>query len=143
MNVGTLAVSRYHQLKGMFALDDKAVVPDHDFPFRQFKLCPSGYAFLELTKKQRSKATATAPSKEEDVIREEEEASAAEGGEEKGGEEKEKADDFVGYILDTLNRLHILAPHTGVLNVVTRAVRYHPSTPMTHANDLYKLLNDD
>jgi hypothetical protein len=48
-----------------------------------------------------------------------------------------------GRILDTLKRLHVLTPHTGFLKVVSRAVRYHPSTPMTHANDLHDLLKDD
>ena len=43
LNVGTLAVSRYHQLGKFFPVDDSPNYPDHDFPYRNAKLIPSGY----------------------------------------------------------------------------------------------------
>ena len=47
LNVGTLAVSRYHQLSRFFPLDDAPDYPDHDFPYRNAKIIPSGYMLLQ------------------------------------------------------------------------------------------------
>ena len=47
INIGTLAVSRYHQIRRIFSLSDKPQYADHDFPFAKAKIVPSGYMLLE------------------------------------------------------------------------------------------------
>ena len=46
VNVGTLAVSRYHQLSHFFPVSDRPCYPDHDFPSRNSKIIPCGYMLL-------------------------------------------------------------------------------------------------
>ena len=46
VNVGTLAVSSYHQLKKFFPKDDQPNYLDHDFPIPGDKFIPSGYLIL-------------------------------------------------------------------------------------------------
>lgn len=46
IKVGTLAVSRYHQITKFFPNDDQPNYPDHDFPNSGCKLIPSGYKIL-------------------------------------------------------------------------------------------------
>ena len=46
VKVGTLAVSRYHQLERYFPTDDVPNYPDHDFPVPGYHLIPSGYMRL-------------------------------------------------------------------------------------------------
>lgn len=36
----------------------------------------------------------------------------------------------------------MVTPHSGPLQVINRARRFHPSTCQTHANELYELLSD-
>ena len=43
VNVGTLAVSRYHQIGKFFSISDTPSYGDHDFPYRKSKIIPSGY----------------------------------------------------------------------------------------------------
>ena len=40
INVGTLAVARYHQLGQFFPVNDVPRYADHDFPFRNSKIIP-------------------------------------------------------------------------------------------------------
>ena len=47
VNVGTLAVSRYHQLKHFFPVDDAPNYNDNNFPWANAKIVPSGYLLLE------------------------------------------------------------------------------------------------
>ena len=47
VNVGVLAVYRYHQIGRFFPQDDAPSYPDHDFSFRNSKLIPSGYMVLQ------------------------------------------------------------------------------------------------
>ena len=46
IKVGTLAVSRYHQIKKIFMKDDNPRTPDHDFPLK-YKLIPNGIMVLQ------------------------------------------------------------------------------------------------
>ena len=46
VNVGTLAVSRYHQLSRFFMENDSPNYLDHDFPIPGYKITPSGYLIL-------------------------------------------------------------------------------------------------
>lgn len=46
--IGTLAVSKYHQLRTIFPAEDKPNFPDHDFPIGHgYKITPVGYMLLE------------------------------------------------------------------------------------------------
>ncbi|KAJ8020324.1 hypothetical protein HOLleu_39890 [Holothuria leucospilota] len=48
VNIGGLAVSRYHQIRRIFPNDDQPNVPDHDFPIgKGYKITPSGYMILK------------------------------------------------------------------------------------------------
>ena len=47
LNVGTLAVSRYHQLSRFFPVGDATNYPNHHFPYRNSKIIPSGYMLLQ------------------------------------------------------------------------------------------------
>ncbi|KAJ8019969.1 hypothetical protein HOLleu_41765 [Holothuria leucospilota] len=48
VNIGGLAVSRYHQIRRIFPNDDRPNVPDHDFPIgKGYKITPSGYMILK------------------------------------------------------------------------------------------------
>ena len=47
IKVGSLAVSRYHQIYRYFHQDDQPNYPDHDFPLPRYLLIPSGYMLLE------------------------------------------------------------------------------------------------
>ena len=46
LKVGTLAVSRYHQVTKFFPTDDQPNYADHDFPIPGYKLITSGYMIL-------------------------------------------------------------------------------------------------
>ncbi|KAJ8037960.1 hypothetical protein HOLleu_18914 [Holothuria leucospilota] len=46
--IGTLAVSRYRQLRTIFPAGDQPNFPDHDFPIGHgYKITPEGYMLLE------------------------------------------------------------------------------------------------
>lgn len=47
LKVGAPAVSRYHQIKRLFASSDMPNLNDHDFPVPNYLLSVSGYMFLE------------------------------------------------------------------------------------------------
>ena len=52
INVGTLAVSRDHQISKFFLLKDFPNYPDRDFPIPGNETTPSGYLFLQTEKKE-------------------------------------------------------------------------------------------
>lgn len=46
--IGTLAVSRYRQIRKVFPVNDKPDYPNHDFPIGHgYKITPVGYMVLE------------------------------------------------------------------------------------------------
>ena len=47
IKVGPPAVSRYHQVCGMFMKDDNMNLPDYDFPIPGYLLNTSGYMWLQ------------------------------------------------------------------------------------------------
>ena len=65
VNVGVLAVSRYHQLQHFFPDNDLPVYPDHDFPPMNSKITLSGYLVLEPrnSQKLRHRARSLSPPK--------------------------------------------------------------------------------
>ncbi|VDI30459.1 Hypothetical predicted protein [Mytilus galloprovincialis] len=46
IHIGTLAVSRYHQLRRFYPSGDRPDFPDHDFPFPGYLITPCGYMLL-------------------------------------------------------------------------------------------------
>lgn len=48
VNVGTLAISRYHHIGAFFPTTDMPDYHDHDFPLEKFKIIPSGEYFVYL-----------------------------------------------------------------------------------------------
>ena len=55
IQIGSMAVSRYHQIRRFFVVGDEPNYPDHDFPVKNNKIIPSGY--LCLTSKSRGRST--------------------------------------------------------------------------------------
>ena len=53
VNVGTLAVSRYHQISRFFMTNDSPDYFDHDFPIPGYKITPSGYLVLRSRSRSR------------------------------------------------------------------------------------------
>ncbi|XP_064619462.1 uncharacterized protein LOC135482911, partial [Lineus longissimus] len=100
VNVGTLAVSRYIQIRKIFPTSDRPNYHDHDFPEPNSKLNPSGYLML-------SSKDSSIPSS----------------------------------VKDENGRDHLFCPVTGNLHLYLRAVRFHPSTAINHANDLYTIMS--
>ena len=54
INVGTLAVSRYFQIRKYFPSDDTPNYTDHDFPLPDAKIVPSGYLLCTPNAAKRS-----------------------------------------------------------------------------------------
>ena len=46
IRIGSMAVSRYHQIRRFFVVGDEPNYPDHDFPVKNNKIIPSGYLCL-------------------------------------------------------------------------------------------------
>lgn len=46
INVGTPAVSHYHQISSFFMVGSSPNLPDHDFPYANSKIVPSGYLVM-------------------------------------------------------------------------------------------------
>ena len=131
VNVGVLAVSRYHQIGRFFPEDDAPRYPDHDFPFRNSKLIPSGYMILEdqgsaspSTSRIRSRSMSRQPVARHGTRSASWSPSAT---------SSQSNKDFK---LDKHGRLHYVVPHTGPLHVVARASRFHSATSTAHASDL-------
>ncbi len=53
VNVGTLAVSRYHQISCFFVTNDNPEYLDHDFPIPGYKITPYGYLVLRSRSRSR------------------------------------------------------------------------------------------
>eukprot|EP00117_Sycon_ciliatum_P043397 scpid28652/ scgid31427/ len=54
VNVGTPCVSRYHQLQSFFMVGSSPNLPDHDFPYANSKIIPSGYLVMQTKASQYS-----------------------------------------------------------------------------------------
>lgn len=137
LHVGTLAVSRYHQLSHFFPLSDRPCYPDHDFPSRNSKIIPCGYMLLlpkskqhhqhrprsrSLTRPQRSQRTSARSHSE-------------------SPERKPKKEEG-SFKVDKLQRLHWTVPSTGPLHVFNRSTKFFKATSTEHASDLYRLFNE-
>jgi hypothetical protein len=49
VHIGTLAVSRYHQVKKLYPCNDRPNYKDHDFPLPGYLITPCGYLQLQHT----------------------------------------------------------------------------------------------
>ena len=138
VHVGTLAVSRYHQLQHFFPMDDKPQYNDHDFPFADSKIIPSGYMALRhhernsVKRRSRSLPPMSVPRRKVGVRR----RSAGLTRCEQRGSDAPKAE------VDKLNRDHWSVPVSGPLHVFNRATKFFKATSFEHAVDLSHLLKD-
>lgn len=141
LHVGTLAVSRYHQVRHFFPTEDRPVYGDHDFPFRNSKIIPSGYMVLEkkegrgrkVGRQRRLRSRSTSVSKQRHL--------------EPGQKRRSRSYSPLrqratgdAFRLDKLHRLHREVPHTGTVYVLNRATKFHQASSVAHASDLASLL---
>ena len=138
IKVGTLAVSRYHQIRRFFLNSDAPKYPDHDFPVPGYHLTPSGYMFLSTDGHEnvensyqatgvatRSVALQHYEDFQKDIV-------------DVGLNENENEN---VYTLDKRGKKHLKMPRSGPAHVVSRASVFYTSTVETHMNDLYPLFN--
>lgn len=135
INVGTPAVSRYFQIRSFYKSDDDPILPDHDFPYAESKLIPSGYLIMKSKQKESGRCRSLSPVKNL-----------------KSSNKRSRSLSLVNNIDNTLNqsenmytedrsgRFHIQVPRTGNLHIYTRAQKFHSSSVQSHANDLYDIL---
>lgn len=124
VNVGTLAVSRYHQISRFFPTSDMPNYPDLDFPYRPAKIVPSGY--MVLTSQRTGDASA-----EEKVprVRVRSRSSSPyrrlQRPRTRSYSPQRRSDPLQGkFNVDRFGRLHYSYPHTGPLRVVNRASKF-------------------
>lgn len=147
LNVGTLAVSRYHQIEKFFMKDDSPDYLDHDFPEGNAKLNPSGYMILQHPHDPGRKG------RPRERVRAHRSSSQPPSGFDDSGSKTyrsqscppspfhaSESDDYMYFVKDKHGRLHYQMPRSGPHHMFVRAVRYHRSTSENHANDLHKVL---
>ena len=151
INAGSLAVSRYHQLKRLFPVSDGPRYLDHDFPVRNAKITPSGYLVLEAkggqkrrqsrpaAKQHHLRSASCSPVRLNHASMPQRSTSLPP----QTISDKEEEDVAVQMKHDKLKRLHFKCPHTGNLFVENRAARFHEATAVTHANDLSEIINTE
>ena len=136
VNVGTLAVSRYHQINRFFPVNDAPQYPDHDFPYRNSKIIPSGYMIITAKDQHQSnhhrRARSTPPRRCQ--------RDAAIIARRSRSHSPQRTDNH--YRKDKLQRVHTEYPKTGPVHVFCRASKFHSSTSVTHTSDLATLLEE-
>ena len=138
VHVGTLAVSRYHQLQHFFPVDDKPQYQDHDFPFADSKIIPSGYMVLQHHKRgnprKRSQSLPPTP------------ASSARNHPTRRCHSLSPQERRTGTIqnadIDKLNQDHWSVPVSGPQHVFNRASKFFKATSLQHATDIACLLKE-
>lgn len=144
VNVGVLAVSRYHQIRRFFMTTDSPCYPDHDFPAPNSKISPAGYLVLLPTPDEDG---ANSLGKLHSVSRRCRSASPMRNKVEQGTRSRSlsppKRKPIIGdFVKDKLGRLHYKYHRTGKLHVFTRVCRYWKIDSETHLNDMTVLLNE-
>ena len=120
INVGTLAVSRYHQISAFFPAEDKPDYADHDFPYRNSKITPSGYIRLERKEsivKNTLRARSKSPQKEENGGKERKRSNSAS----RLRQESLLDESLEKFKRDKHGRLHLSYPRTGTLQSICNA----------------------
>ena len=138
LNVGILAVSRYHQLSRFFPIQDAPNYFDHDFPYRNSKIIPCGYMMLHNGSQKapggtpmcaRSESPTRCYSKQRDRRRSHSVPA------------KQRGKCSVGqFTRDRLGRLHYKVPLTGPLYMFNQASKFHSATVTCHISDISTLL---
>jgi hypothetical protein len=132
VNVGTLAVSRYHQISAIYPTDDAPDYPDHDFPYPNSKIIPSGY--MRLEKPLRSRSQSPENTTFTTITKKRSKSLSPTRHNDKSVQEFKR---------DKHGRLHIIYPRTGTLHVYNYPGKFHSTTSMTHSRDLKKILQSD
>ena len=133
INVGSLAVSRYFQLRRFFPTADSPNHLDRDFPYAGSKISPSGYLVLS-TKPSASHRRCRSLSPQRSTERNVNHRRCRSVSPEPKGN-----GNFI--VRDKLGRSHVRYGRTGPLYIINRAIKFHSSSAMGHANDLYQLLS--
>ena len=121
----------------IFPVDDSPNYPDHDFPYRNAKLIPSGYMLLQqsarfLTNRIHSRSLSP--------VRQHEGTCRSRRSRSVSPRKHESADHDGIFYRDKLGRLDYHVPNTGPLYMVNRASRFHGSNSSAHVSDLASLL---
>ena len=135
INVGTLAVSRYHQISKFLQLKDFLNNPDHDFLIPGYKITPSGYHFLQTEKRSTKKCGKTIQSrsltrsnKVEKQIRSKSLLATLH-----GVQDDNSRQILNSCITDKAGQIHLKCGKTGPVYVFHRAQLFHSSTLESHA----------
>ncbi|XP_033112635.1 uncharacterized protein LOC117113425 [Anneissia japonica] len=135
INVGTLAVSRYHQIRRFYLEDDQPEYNDHDFPYAGSKIIPSGYLIMETKEKTSRKRSR---SEERQKARETNRRSRSH-----SPITRKDVDNDGSFHNDKYGRMHVTYGRTGPMNIFNRAGMFHSSTAETHANVFHRILSDN
>ena len=127
VNVGTLAVSRHIKTHGYFPESKTPNNPDHDFPFPNSKLTPSGYMILN---KQCTRSRSCSPLRKPRVISR------------RCCSLSPPAIHKESLCFDKSGRPHIPWPRSGPLHVYIHADRYMNSTSQMHYHHLNDLIKN-
>lgn len=136
VNVGTLAVSRFFHISKFFPVDDSPNYGDHDFPYPDSKIVPSGYLVMETKGQSRTsrRSRSEPPRQPTGSIRHRSRSLSP-------SRSTPPSPDCLTS-LDKFDRQHVRYGRTGRLFVFNRATKFAKTSPQTHANDLFRLLNE-
>lgn len=152
INVGTLAVSRFFQINRFFPAKDQPNYPDHDFPYANSKIVPSGYLVMKTQgaggitaqasrRRSRSATREVRPMEGCQPVRRSRSDSPVARRSLSSAAAAACPTDVLSSVQDRHGRQHVKFGRTGDLHVFNRATKYLKTSPMTHANDLHYLLS--
>ena len=152
INVGTLAVSRFFQINRFFPANDRPNYHDHDFPYANSKIVPSGYLVMKTkgtggTISQASRRRSRSATREMRPMEgcQPERRSRSDSPVDRRLSSSTSAAacpaDVLSSVQDRHGRQHVKFGRTGDLHVFNRAMKYLKTSPMTHVNDLHYLLS--
>ena len=150
INIGAMAVSRYHQIRRFFVAGDEPNYPDHDFPLKNNKIIPSGYLCLT------SKASRGCPRLPHDSRLRSFSMPATEVRQctnqvppmrSRSLSSVGKAQESIGranrrLTRDKLGHLHYAWPRTGPLHIYLRSSKFYSSSITHHCADLEPLIKE-
>lgn len=135
INVGTLAVSRFFQIQKFFPVNDAPNYNDHDFPYPDSKIVPSGYLVMQSKEKgdrYRCCRSQSPPPRRAHSSRRTRSLLPI----------REPSTAGCRTSVDKSGRQHVNYRRTGNLYVFNHAVRFAKTSAQTLANDLLHLLAD-
>lgn len=124
VNVDTLAVSRYHQISHFFPPDDAPNYFDHDFPYANSKIIPSGYLHLLNKAKPAHRRSRSVERKKNcnEKIETRRSVSVESGTRNIQQQNESLTNDNYDSKVDKLGRVHICYSRTGHLYVVKNVI---------------------